>query len=206
MIGANIIFSKGKKVGTHIAQLISVGELIYKRTPEFIKEAIRFRDMLNSSSSSAEEKEKTPRGRKHLYVVQPEQALKRRIAVIDDDEAVTLYLNEFLTKKGYQVNTFQSPAAALKYVESRYGDNPSKESPFDLVLVDFKMPELDGLTLAKNVRMYFPAMPVVLITAYASIEGAVKAVQQGVYDYIEKPISVKRLDAILESVFGEVTV
>lgn len=181
-----------------------MAELIFKRTPEFIKEAIRFRDMLNSATSTSTESEKTRRGKKHLYVVEPEAAPKRRVAVIDDDEAVTLYLNEFLSRKGYSVNSFQSPAAALKYIETKYGSDASKEPPFDLVLVDFKMPELDGLTLAKNVKMYFPAMPVVLITAYASIEGAVKAVQQGVFDYIEKPISTKRLDSILENIFGDV--
>ena len=67
--------------------------------------------------------------------------------------------------------------------------------PFDLVITDIKMPEMDGLELLRQLKEYDPALPVIVMTAYGTVESAVEAVRAGASDYLMKPVGVPQLRA-----------
>jgi len=101
-----------------------------------------------------------------------------RIVVIDDDPLAVKNLRRILEKEGYRVSTFTSPFRALGRLE---------QEPCDLVISDVKMPQMDGMSLLERVNQLAPGVGVILITGYASLDGAVEATKSGAYHYLEKP-------------------
>jgi DNA-binding NtrC family response regulator len=93
-----------------------------------------------------------------------------------------------LTASGYDCQTCGDGAAALKLLD---------EHPFDAIVTDWKMPELDGLGLLKRIHARSPDLPVILITAYGSVPSAVTAMRQGAFDYLTKPFDNDELRAAL---------
>lgn len=104
---------------------------------------------------------------------------KPSILVVDDDNGHRLMLEALLGKWGYRV---QSAANGVQAVEN------IREGPFDVVLMDIRMPDMDGITALKGIKSYNPAVPVVLMTAYSTVESAVEALKSGAYDYLLKPL------------------
>ena len=101
--------------------------------------------------------------------------------VIIDDEPITLkQLRRILEKEGYQVAAFSNPQRALKHIE---------KAPCHLVVSDVRMPTMNGLELMTRVKARFPDMEVILITGYASLDGAVEATKEGAFYYLEKPFT-----------------
>lgn len=139
--------------------------------------------------------------KKNLYLVHSNTSPTVKVAIIDDDEAITRYLTEFFEQKGCNVTIFHSAALALQYFTNknllRLNRSPV---PFDLILCDLKMPELDGLSLVEKIKKFYPNIPIILVTAYGSIEKAVSAVRLGVADFLEKPISIEKLEKILTQI------
>ena len=108
-----------------------------------------------------------------------------RITVVDDDLVTCELLCEVFTQEGFHAEFAQSGEAALKMIRT---------SPPDLVVSDIRMKTgLDGLGLLDRLRRDYPAMPVVLITAFGSIETAIRAVKEGAFDYISKPFDIGAL-------------
>ena len=105
-------------------------------------------------------------------------APKARILVIDDEEHVRRVLELMLTRQGYAVTTAANGTDGLE----RYAADI-----FELVILDLRMPDLDGLTVLSRLRAAEPDQTVVMITAYASVETALNAMKQGAFDYIGKP-------------------
>jgi two-component system response regulator PilR (NtrC family) len=106
------------------------------------------------------------------------------IVVVDDEEDMRGFLEIMLTKQGYGVTAFASPLAALEHL---------KEGRFDLVITDLRMPEMDGLELLKAIRKFNADAPVIMITAYASVDTAIEAMKSGAYDYFNKPFNVEEV-------------
>lgn len=104
---------------------------------------------------------------------------KPSILIVDDDNGHRLMLEALLGKWGYRV---QSAANGVQAVEN------IREGPFDVVLMDIRMPDMDGITALKGIKSYNPAVPVVLMTAYSTVESAVEALKSGAYDYLIKPL------------------
>jgi len=102
-----------------------------------------------------------------------------RILVVDDDEAMRRNLARFFRKEGYQVSTANGGYTALDRLS---------EVSHDLVLSDLVMCDMDGLELLSQIKKRFPGIEVILLTGYASIQTAIKAVKNGAYHYLEKPI------------------
>jgi len=100
-----------------------------------------------------------------------------RILVVDDEESMCQYLSILLTKEGYEVQTANSGAEALRAIET---------APVDLVMTDIQMPGMDGIQLLKGVRAVDPATPVIIMTAYASEQSAIDAVNLGAFSYLQK--------------------
>jgi two-component system sensor histidine kinase/response regulator len=106
------------------------------------------------------------------------------VFVIDDDDVMLLSCRRILEKEGYEVETFESGAAGL----SRLGATKPQ-----LLLVDLKMPELDGLQVIARVRELDPDLVIAVITGYATIATAVDAMKAGAYDFLPKPFTPDEL-------------
>jgi len=102
-----------------------------------------------------------------------------RILVVDDDKAFSLLLTSILKDTGYQVEEADSGEKALKKVK--------RLSPH-LILADLKMPGMSGLELMERVKDEYPEVDFVMITAFGTVETAVKAMKLGAFDYITKPL------------------
>jgi two-component system response regulator PilR (NtrC family) len=111
-----------------------------------------------------------------------------RVLVVDDDAGVRELLEIMLTREGYSV---VSEGDGVK------GLNRCKKERFDLVLTDLKMPKMDGLEFLKSVKELSPGTQVILITAYATGETAVRAMKEGAYDYVEKDFDVDDLKRLI---------
>jgi len=117
------------------------------------------------------------------------EAMPIRTAVVADDEILNReLLAEILPRLGVSVRTAKDGVQALKAMESE---------PCDLLITDIRMPGMGGLRLLHKAREKWPAMPVVMMTAFASVESAVESMRQGAYDYLMKPFGVEQVEALL---------
>jgi two-component system NtrC family response regulator len=107
-----------------------------------------------------------------------------RILVVDDDDNLRWVLQTQLEQMGYVVSTAADAAAALEAIEA---DPPS------LVLTDLKMPGMSGMELLEQIRREYSEIPVVMMTAFGTIQSAVQAMRAGAYDYLTKPIDYDEL-------------
>jgi DNA-binding response OmpR family regulator len=118
-----------------------------------------------------------------------DQGQAARIMVVDDEATARISLAEILRLEGYQVATAASGEEALSLL--------SKSDPFDLMVLDIKMPGMDGLQVTEAVREEYPGTVIILLTAFGTLETAIAAIRKGADDYLLKPSSVPE---ILESV------
>ncbi len=116
---------------------------------------------------------------------------KLKILVVDDEENILKSVSTFLEMSGHEAETAGKPSRALKKLER--GD-------FDVLLTDFRMPEMNGLELADRVRERFPDLTWLLMTAFGSIKDAVEAMRKGAFDYLTKPVDGEELLAVLEKI------
>lgn len=114
---------------------------------------------------------------------------KMSIMVVDDEEIVRESLFHWFKKYGYVVETASSGFEALDKLEKH---------PFQLLFVDIKMPGMDGIELLEKVKAEYPDTIVIIITAYGSIESAVKAMRIGASDYLLKPFKPDQLALVME--------
>src|SRR5215469_1951802 len=114
---------------------------------------------------------------------------KIKILVVDDEQGLCAGVQEALRREGYMVDAMTDAPAALKLAQQRL---------YNLVISDMKMPALSGLELLAQVRAHNRDTLFILMTAYGTVENAVEAMKQGAYDYLPKPIDMKRLRALVE--------
>lgn len=108
-----------------------------------------------------------------------------RILIIDDEKDMLVLLKRIITEEtDHEAVTESDPYRALELF---------RESPFSLVITDLKMPKMDGMQVLQKVREMDPNVTVVILTAFATIENAVEAIQKGAYDYITKPFRRERI-------------
>jgi len=108
-----------------------------------------------------------------------------RILIADDEEGLRWVLEKGLKRAGYRVTAVKDGESALEEIETE---------PFDLILLDIRMPGMDGLSLLSQVRKLAPEAQVVIMTAHGTMETAIQAMQRGAYDYLAKPFD---LDEVL---------
>ena len=116
------------------------------------------------------------------------------ILVVDDDRGMREFLEIMLVQEGYRVTCATDGKEALKLC---------KKHRFDLAISDLKMPKVDGIDFLKGVKEVSPETMVILITAYASGETAVMAMEQGAYDYVEKNFDIEDLKSTIRDALGK---
>ncbi len=114
------------------------------------------------------------------------------VLIVDDEEMVATALRSFLElETSYRILTFTSPVRALEEVESE---------PVNVIIADFMMPEMDGITLLRRLREKKPQATRILLTGYADKENAIRAINEaGLYHYLEKPWSNEHLKLIIRN-------
>jgi two-component system response regulator PilR (NtrC family) len=116
--------------------------------------------------------------------------LKDKILVADDEQSMREFLEIMFKKEGYHVSLASNGEEVLKLAEKEI---------FDLVLLDIRMPRLDGISVLKKLKAISPETIVIMITAYASADTAIKAMKEGAYDYITKPFKVEEIKLIIKN-------
>jgi DNA-binding NtrC family response regulator len=112
-----------------------------------------------------------------------------RILIIEDDETLRVTLQNFLVRQGYQVNAAETGATGLALAE---------QQPYDLVLVDLRLPDISGLDVISRMTSGSEDTVKVMMTAYPEVRTAVAALKAGAYDYINKPFDLEDLRSLVE--------
>lgn len=122
------------------------------------------------------------------------QAEKSSIMVVDDEILIRDLLFDFLTAKGAEVHLAENGKKAMELIE---------QCDFQVALIDLKMPEIDGLEVTSALCRKKPQVPVIIMTAYPSMDSAIDSIRQGVFDYIVKPFKIAELFEILSKALAE---
>jgi two-component system response regulator HydG/two-component system response regulator AtoC len=115
--------------------------------------------------------------------------MKYRILIVEDEINALKVLSAALKKEKFNVETSRTGEDALTLIKNNH---------YDLVLLDYKLPGIDGETLLEKIKLNSPQIPVILITAYGTIERAVNAMRKGAYTYLTKPVNLNILVPILK--------
>jgi two-component system, NtrC family, response regulator HydG len=116
------------------------------------------------------------------------------VLVVDDDPSFNELVSNYLTREGFQVISVHSSKRALETLAHQH---------IDLVLADYKLPEMDGLALIEKIKTLFPSMPVVLITNYADIRVAVNSIKLGAFEFVSKPVIPDELLKIINQALSK---
>jgi DNA-binding NtrC family response regulator len=116
------------------------------------------------------------------------------ILVVDDEFSVRDSLYNWFKTEGYRVDTAGNGMEALKKLQ---------ESPWDIVLVDIKMPGMDGMELQRHIKKIDNTIIVIIITAYATVDTAVEAMKEGAYDYLSKPVDPDKLSILIRNAVNQ---
>lgn len=112
---------------------------------------------------------------------------KTNILVVDDEEVVRLALARVFSGNHCSVQAAPSGADALRAMERR---------PFDIVVLDLRMPGMDGIAVLKSIKERWPEVQVIVLTGYPSLETAKEAIRYGAYDYLAKPVEPDRMTEV----------
>jgi two-component system response regulator HydG len=120
----------------------------------------------------------------------------KEILVVDDDLAHGRMLKTLMSDWGYTIALAEDGNVGVQMV---------KESSFDMVLMDMKMIKMSGMEALQLIKDYNPSLPVIIMTAYSSVQTAVEALKIGAYDYLTKPLDFDKLKLIVERVFERIS-
>lgn len=116
----------------------------------------------------------------------------KKILVIDDEKIVRVSCERTLAPEGYEVTSASNANEGLELFE---------KNSFDLILLDIKMPDMDGIEALKAIKKARPESNVIMITGYSTVDTAVKTLKLGAINYIEKPFTPDTLLAAVKEVF-----
>lgn len=120
---------------------------------------------------------------------------KGRILIVDDDEMVREVLSDVLRKEGGHITDVA--------IDGLEGLKKVKDHEYDMVFTDLSMPGLSGIDLLKEVKRIDPTLPVVMITAYSTIDIAITAMKEGARDFITKPFHIEKITSTAARILGE---
>jgi two-component system response regulator HydG len=114
--------------------------------------------------------------------------MKPRILVVDDESSHRQMIEAVLSAEGYEISQADDGQTAIVAVEDRF---------YDLVIMDIRMPKISGIEALKKIKAISPGIPVIIMTAYASVGNAVEALKSGAYDYLIKPLDIEELKILV---------
>ncbi len=120
--------------------------------------------------------------------------MRGKILLVDDEKDLLEWLSVVLEKEGYSVRCAVSGEEALKIFSAE---------PFDMIITDIRMTPVNGIELLRQVKNHNPEIIVLMITAYASVETAIKALRYGAYDYLIKPFKLDDIKLIIKKAFSQ---
>ena len=115
--------------------------------------------------------------------------MKGEILIVDDDPAHRSMLTTVLSGWGYQTAEAEDGGDAVAEVRNR---------PFDCILMDVRMASVGGIEALSEIKTFNPAIPIIIMTAFSSVDTAVKAMKLGAYDYLTKPLNFDELQITLQ--------
>jgi len=115
--------------------------------------------------------------------------MKGRILVVDDDLGHLTMLNTVLGSLGHKVEKVTDGGQAIE---------AARENPYDLILMDVRMSSVDGIEALQQIKEFNPSIPIIIMTAYSSVDKAVEAMKLGAYDYLTKPLNFEELKIIID--------
>ncbi|MCG8641191.1 MAG: sigma-54 dependent transcriptional regulator [Desulfobacterales bacterium] len=121
--------------------------------------------------------------------------MTKKILVVDDDTAHAGMLKTLISDWGYEVELADDGTTGVQKVE---------QTSFDMVLMDMKMVRMSGMEALQRIKAYNPSLPVVIMTAYSSVQTAVKALKIGAYDYLTKPLDFDKLKLTIDRIFERI--
>jgi DNA-binding NtrC family response regulator len=124
----------------------------------------------------------------HLSFRIPERNIRMRkpkLLIVDDDKMLNHNMSWLLSRKGYEVSSANDGESALQMVENQ---------DFDVVILDQKMPGMDGVTTLRELKKKRPNLEVIILTGASSVDSAVKGFEFGAYDYTTKPMQMDVLE------------
>ena len=117
--------------------------------------------------------------------------INRTILVVDDELDNRLIYSEILSDLGYNVIDKPDGTSALSVVR--------EGASIDLVIADYRMPEMNGLEFIVELRQVLPSVPVIMVTAYASIENYFQSLSLGVFEYVNKPVAKREFERVVNA-------
>jgi DNA-binding NtrC family response regulator len=120
---------------------------------------------------------------------------KKKVLAIDDEQIVLDSIKKILQGDEYEVHTALKGGAGISHAISE---------PFDIVLTDIRMPDIDGFKVIRDIRKFKPTIPIVIITGYATVSSAVQAMKLGATHFIEKPFTPDQLIQVIVSAIEKV--
>jgi DNA-binding NtrC family response regulator len=119
---------------------------------------------------------------------------QKKILVVDDEENARIGLSRLLAREGYDVEAVENGYEALNYLSN---------NEVNLVVSDINMPEMNGIQFLRELRKRHPDTNVIMVTAYGGVESYIESMSLGAFEYINKPVKLDELKAILRKVFRE---
>lgn len=116
------------------------------------------------------------------------------LLVVDDELLIRDLLFDFFTAQGYKTHLAENGKQAMKMIES---------ISIQTALVDLKMPEIDGIELTTFMAKKMPQVPIIVMTAFPSLDSAIEAIRCGVYDYVVKPFNITELHGTVKKAVEE---
>ncbi len=172
-ISIGVVTNKKRNL-THLAEVSTIGSELKEYAKTF------FGSNYIVDKRHEEEKEFNP---------QEEILKKESILIVDDNQDISTILSMSLKKEGYRIITAQTGAEALSQIKGK---------SFNVVLLDIKLPDMNGLEILKVIKQNDPATIVIIITGHGFIEVAIEALRYDAYDYLEKPLDMEKVKVTIK--------
>lgn len=116
-----------------------------------------------------------------------------RVLIVDDEENARIGLKKLLVLDGYRVDAVANGFEALEFLD---------QNSVDLVITDINMPEMNGLVFLRELNRSYPTINVIMVTAYGGVESYLEAMNLGAFEYLNKPVRLEELKAVMERIFN----
>ena len=110
--------------------------------------------------------------------------MPKQIIIVDDEKIVCTMVQRILAQEGYEVESFTDSTEALERIRAK---------KVDLVITDLKMENIDGMDILREVNQLYPEAKVSMLTAYATLDAAIEAIKERIFDFFPKPVTIEGL-------------